>query len=87
MSTKKCPQCAETVGADAYYLTGIKRVKSEGQQRGFLPGQRAKNIENVVGCLGLLHNRYVSIAVGFENSLPLSVRIYHYSDFSTLCNT
>jgi hypothetical protein len=36
----------------------FNRAKSEGQQRGFLSVRRAKNVENVVGSLVLLHNRY-----------------------------
>ena len=43
----------------------LKRAKSEGQQRGFLPGLRAKNIENVVG------GEVYSITARFFIDLPL----------------
>ena len=39
-------------------FTLLKWVFFEGQQREFFPARRAKNIENVVGSLGFLHNRY-----------------------------
>ena len=39
-------------------FTLLKWVFFEGQQREFFPARRAKIVENVVGSLGLLHNRY-----------------------------
>ena len=38
--------------AAIYLLAGLKRVKNEGQQRGFLSVRKVKIVENVVGCLG-----------------------------------
>ena len=76
------------IGAAVYYLTGIKRVKSEGQQRGFLSVRRAKNVEYVVGALGFLHNRYqmnFSQSTDWLFSCPKSpcVRgIYNFAKFS-----
>jgi hypothetical protein len=49
-------------------FTLLKWVFFEGRQREFFPARRAKIVENVVGCLGLLHNRYdfQILADGFQ---------------------
>ena len=47
--------------SNCIFQTILKWAKDEGQQRGFLSVRRAKIVENAVGSLDLLHNRYQMI--------------------------